>query len=196
CSTKKFLEDAAINIGSWLMQKASVAFRKAINNAIIAGSGVGQPQGLLTGGVPRCLTSPLTPPGSVTWQDAFQLMMQLPAEWHDGAVYLANQNAIAMMMTWSTADGRPIFASMIENRPALRLFGWPLIPCSQFPNIERGAIPLIALNPRAAYTLVTRRSTSLQVDPYSFGYCTGFKFDTRVGGACTCPNAARALVIQ
>src|SRR5262249_18893966 len=77
------------------MQKASVAFRKAINNAIIAGSGVGQPQGLLTGGVARCLTSPLTPPGSVTWQDAFQLMMQLPAQWHDGAVYLANQNTIA-----------------------------------------------------------------------------------------------------
>jgi predicted phage gp36 major capsid-like protein len=146
------LEDAAIGVENWLMQKASAAFRAAINNAIVAGTGNGQPQGLLTaGGIPRCLTSEATPAGTLTWQDAFML---------------------------------------------LRLFGWPLIPTSQLPSVEPGAIPLIALNPKAAYTLVTRRSTSLQVDPYSFGYCTGFKFDARVGGGCTCPNAARALVIQ
>src|SRR5262249_22805393 len=40
CSTKEFLEDAAINIESWLMEKAATAFRTAINNDARIGGGL------------------------------------------------------------------------------------------------------------------------------------------------------------
>jgi hypothetical protein len=34
------------------------------------------------------------------------------------------------------------------------------------------------------------------MDPYSVGFCTIFEFEARVGGATTCPNAARLLRIR
>ena len=44
--------------------------------------------------------------------------------------------------------------------------------------------------------VVTRKATSMLVDPYSAGWCTLMKFEARVGGAPTCPNAACLLKIQ
>jgi HK97 family phage major capsid protein len=51
-------------------------------------------------------------------------------------------------------------------------------------------------NLRAAYTLVDRQATTVIVDPYSAGYCHLFKWEARIGGACTCPNAVRLLRIR
>lgn len=43
--------------------------------------------------------------------------------------------------------------------------------------------------------VVTRRETTMTMDPYSASFCY-LKFETRVGSAITCPNAARLLRIK
>lgn len=46
------------------------------------------------------------------------------------------------------------------------------------------------------YTTVERKAVSIQVDNYSAGFCILYKAEARVGGATTCPNAARLLRIR
>src|SRR5262249_11243104 len=71
CAGSDLLQDAAFNIEAWIIRKAGEGFRRTINNAIIAGSGVGMPIGILNpnSGIPVCETSPHTAPGTFTWQD-------------------------------------------------------------------------------------------------------------------------------
>jgi len=47
-----------------------------------------------------------------------------------------------------------------------------------------------------AYTIVTRKLPTLQVDPFSAGFCRLYKFEARIGGATTCMNAASILQIK
>jgi HSP20 family molecular chaperone IbpA len=76
------------------------------------------------------------------------------------------------------------------------LAGSPVIIASQMPDIATGATPIAFGNWKAAYMVVTRKATTMQVDPYSAGYCILYKWEARVGGSVVCPNAARLLRIS
>ena len=64
------------------------------------------------------------------------------------------------------------------------------------PNVETGSTPVAFGNWRQAYMVVNRRAVTMQVDPFSAGWCTLFKFDARIGGGVICPGAARLLRIR
>jgi HK97 family phage major capsid protein len=49
---------------------------------------------------------------------------------------------------------------------------------------------------KAAYMIVTRKATTMLTDPFSGGWCIIYRFESRVGGAPTCPNAARLLRVR
>jgi len=50
CASNDLLSDSGFNIEAWVIGKVSQAFRNAVNAAIIAGDGVGRPQGILQSG--------------------------------------------------------------------------------------------------------------------------------------------------
>jgi HK97 family phage major capsid protein len=95
----------------------------------------------------------------------------------------------------SDAIGRPLL-SPIPQGPGFVLDGSPITIASQMPDAAAGATPVAFGNWKAAYTLVNRRATTMVADPYSGGWCTVFRFDARIGGAVTCPNAARLLRVK
>lgn len=64
------------------------------------------------------------------------------------------------------------------------------------PDVAAGATPVLFGNLRQTYTIVDRRALTLQIDPYTAGFCTLFKWDARIGGGITCPNASRLLRIR
>ena len=43
CAGRDLLEDSALDIEKWILQKISQGFRDAINSAIITGDGIGRP---------------------------------------------------------------------------------------------------------------------------------------------------------
>jgi HK97 family phage major capsid protein len=99
------------------------------------------------------------------------------------------------MLTMSDAMNRPLMiASPVEGGQYL-LAGSPVIIASQMPDVATGATPVAFGNWKAAYMVVTRKATTMQVDPYSAGYCILYKWEARVGGSVVCPNAARLLRI-
>jgi HK97 family phage major capsid protein len=199
CASNDLVSDAAFNIEAWVLQKVSQGFRNAINNAIIAGDGVGKPLGILspTGGIPILDTAPSTPPNHFTWQDLIQLKWNVPAQFHNqGGAYLLNQTTFSQVLTMSDGIGRPIMIANPTESGQMLINGSPVVIASQMLNVEPGATPVAFGGWKAAYMVVTRKATQMLVDPYSAGFCLLFKFESRVGGAPTCPNDVRLLRVR
>ena len=147
-------------------------------------------------GIPICDTAPATPAGTLTWQDLVMLKFEVPEAWWPESVYVMNQRTAAQIFTISDAAQRPLWGALPEGEPGFQFCGSRIVIASQMPDILPGNTPVLFGNLRRAYTLVNRKAVTLIVDPYSAGFCTLFKFDARIGGACTCPNAARLLRIR
>jgi HK97 family phage major capsid protein len=64
------------------------------------------------------------------------------------------------------------------------------------PDCAPGSTPVMFGNLNAGYLLVTRRGLTMATDPYTAGWCVLYKFDQRIGGAPTCPNALRLLRVR
>ena len=189
---------ASFDVEQSLLEKVARGFRDTISEAIAIGSGMGQQLGFLNSqeGVPICETSANTPPGQFTWQDLVMLKFEAPMQWFDGAAYVMNQRTAALLFTMSAADGTPLLTVLPERQPGFMLCGSRIVICSWMPDVMPGSTPILFGNLRATYTIVNRRALTLLTDPYSSGWCTLFRFDSRVGGACTCPNSFRLLRIR
>ena len=200
CSTRDLIEDASLDVENWLFGKISEGMNALINEALIIGDGVGRPLGLLNpaGGIPVCEVSASTPPGQYSWQDLIMLAMEIPAQWQANASFLMNQRTAALLLTMSDGTGRPMLGSVqgLHDGPRWSLLGFPIHIASQMPDVAPGATPIAFGDWKRAYTIVTRKNPTIQVDPYSAGFCLLFKAEARVGGAPTCPNAARLLRIR
>jgi HK97 family phage major capsid protein len=200
CATPDLIQDAAINIENWVLQKVAQGFRRLIGASILVGNGVGKPQGLL-GSVPICETSAATAAGTFTWQDLVSLAFEIPVEWHDDARFFMNQRTLALCLTMSDTSHRPLLMPTVNEGAAVRgerfsLLGFPVTIMSQLPDVAPGATPILFGSLRRAYLLVWRRDVTLLTDPYSAGFCQLYKFSARVGGAPICANAMRLLRIR
>lgn len=199
CAGSDLIQDSSFPIESFVLRKVSDGFRRSISAAILIGDGVGKPLGILhpLAGIPVCETSPSTPAGMFTWMDLVALKWQVAQQWHGaGAAYLMNQTTFGLLLTMSDATGRPIMIASPTESGQFLINGSPVVIASQMPDVAPGATPVAFGNWRAAYTLVTRSAVTMLTDPYSGGWCTLFRFESRIGGAVTCGNAARLLLIK
>jgi HK97 family phage major capsid protein len=80
--------------------------------------------------------------------------------------------------------------------PGISFMGVPVNIVTQMPDVAHGATPVAYGNWPQTYLVATRRATTMVTDPFSAGFCTLFRFEARVGGAATCPGAARLLLIE
>jgi HK97 family phage major capsid protein len=147
CAARDLIDDAAVDVQSWVMDKISVGMSALINEAILIGDGNGKPMGLLhqKSGVPICETSSSTPPGQFSWQDLVMLAMEIPVQWHQGAAFLMNQRTAGFLMTMSDALGRPLLQSIqgVQDGPRWSLLGFPIYIASQMPDVAAGATPIL-----------------------------------------------------
>ena len=172
--------------------------RATINQALILGSGVGMPMGILNpnAGIPICDTAVSTPAGQFTWQDLVMLKWEIPMQWQAGASFLMNQRTFALLMTMSDVQGRPLLPGMPTGTVPLQIAGTPIMVVTQMPDVAPGSIPIAIGNWRKVGMIVWRKAVTMQQDPYSAGYCVLYKFEARVGAGILCPNAARLLRVR
>jgi HK97 family phage major capsid protein len=198
CASSDVLEDAALDLEQWVLRKVSNAMRVIISQAVMTGSGIGMPLGILhpTAGVPVCDTGVNTPASQFSWQDLIFLKWQVPIQWQAGGRFLLNQNTFALLLTLSDALGRPLMIAMPTDPSIYFINGSPVSIVSQMPDVAPGATPVMFANLAEAYLIVQRKSVTMLHDPYSSGFCHLFKFEARVGGSVICANAARLLRIK
>jgi HK97 family phage major capsid protein len=122
------------------LRKVADAFRRKISDAIVAGAGLGMPQGVLnpTSGIPICDTSESTPPGQFTWRHLVMLKMELPMQGQAGASFLMNLRTFALLMTMSDTAGRPLIGTL-QTMPGFGFMGAPINIVTQMPDVAPGA---------------------------------------------------------
>jgi HK97 family phage major capsid protein len=198
CASSDVLEDAAVDLEGWVLRKVSNAFRVKVSQAVITGSGVGMPIGLLNpaAGIPICETGAATPAGQIAWQDLIMLRWQVPMQWQSGGRFLMNQNTFSLILTMSDALGRPLMIAMPTDPSIFYINAAPISIVSQMPDVAPGSTPVLFGNLAETYLIVSRKSVAMLRDPYSAGFCTLFKFESRIGGGIICANASRLLRIK
>jgi HK97 family phage major capsid protein len=198
CAGSDLLADAAFNLEAWILRKANDGFRRTLNRAIIMGSGLGMPMGILnpSSGIPICDVASSTPPGQFTWQDLVMLAYDVPIQWHSGASFLMNQRTWALCMTMTDSVGRPLWAQLPGAQPQLIFAGFPVRIATQMPDVAPGSTPVAFGNWKECYVVVNRAGLAMRPDPFSAGFCVLFRFEARIGGGPLCPNAARLLRVK
>lgn len=201
-ATQRILDDAAIDIGQWLVETLRTEFNRQENIAFLAGSGLNQPAGLLTyvtGGA----NDGTHPGGNLTVVDEaiavdalIDFMYGLGAPYRQNATWLMSSLTAAALTRLKDADGNLIWReSLIVGQPAT-LLGRPVEIDEGMPGPDAGNIAIAFGDFRAGY-LVNDRYSSLRLlrDPFSNKPYVHFYATKRVGGGVLSPHAIRLLRI-
>ena len=190
-ATQKMLDDASIDIESWLMQKVSDKFGRDEATAFVTGNGVGKPRGLAAYTAGTDITaqqieqvvsgsaSTFTYDGLINTQNA------LKEAYQSNAVWLFRRASLSYLLLIKDGEGRPIF-NMDYNRngglPPASLLGSPVYFAADVAAVASNALAAIYADIRTAYQIVDRRGISILRDPYSTKGSVLFYTTKRVGG--------------
>lgn len=201
-ATQRILDDAAIDIGQWLVDVLRVEFNRQENIAFLAGDGVNKPAGLLTfvtGGA----NADAHPGGNLTVVEQaiavdglIDFMYGLGAPYRQNATWLMSSLTAAALTRLKDADGNLIWReSLIVGQPAT-LLGRPVEIDEGMPGPDAGNLAIAFGDFNAGY-LVNDRTSSLRLlrDPYTNKPFVHFYASKRVGGGVLDPNAVRLLRI-
>jgi len=179
CVGRDLLADASFPLENWILRKASIGFRDAISAAILTGDGLGKPMGLLNqrSGIPICDVSPTTPPAQFSWADLVMLKYEVPLQWQQGSVFLMNSRTFALLMTMQDAMSRPIWAALPEGAPGFQIAGSPVKIVNWMPDVEAGSTPILFVNLKQTYLLVTRQALEMVPDVFTAHWCVLFRFE-------------------
>ncbi len=200
-ATQRLLDDAAIDVGAWLVNSITTEFNRQEGIAFLGGDGSNKPAGLLTyivGGA-----NENTHPGgtlSITTEaiavDALiDFMYGLAAPYRQNATWLMSSLTAAALTRLKDLDGNLIWReSLIVGQPST-LLGRPVEIDEAMPGPAAGNLALALGDFRAGYLINDRIGVRIMRDPYTNKPFVNFYCTKRVGGGVLDPNAIRLLKI-
>lgn len=192
-ASQKLLDDASIDIESWLAHKIAEKMMMTENMAFVAGDGNGKPKGFLT--------YELTPLGKGEWgkfeavttksQDnliesdlLFEIFHALKTQFLKGAIWIMSRSAIAAIRKLKDSNKQYLWQpSMMEGTPPT-LLGCPVVIADEMPALEKDktATAIAFGNFHEAYQIVDRAGLHILRDPFSAKPYVEFYATKRVGG--------------
>lgn len=191
-ASQKLLDDATVDIETWLAQKIAEKMTLSENAAFITGDGRGKPRGLLT--------YELVDVGKGEWGkfeavaskshdglngDALiEAFHTLKAQYLSGATWVMARSVMAVIRKLKGENHQYLWQpSMIEGTPAT-LLGSPVVIADDMPALEvkKPATAIAFGNFREAYQIVDRAGLHVLRDPFSAKPYVEFYATKRVGG--------------
>lgn len=192
-ATQKLLDDAAIDMESWLAGKVAEKFARAENEAFVNGSGVDQPRGFLTypGGT--------TNPGQIVRKTTgvngdfaadpngadklIDVIHALKAPYRANAAWAMNRLTLGGVRLLKDSDGRMLWQPSIAAGQPSTLFGYPVASFEDMPDYTTTDALAIAFADWAeAYQIVDRMGVRVLRDPYTSKPYVKLYTTKRVGG--------------
>lgn len=199
-STQTALDDARIDIASWLADEVAIEFAEQEGAAFITGNGVKKPRGILgydtvanasyewgkigyiasgaSGDFPAIS-------GSATAKDAdalIALQHALKQGYRGNARWLMGDGTLEAIRKLKDMDGNYIWRpGLSEAEPAL-LLGKPISTDDNMPEIAANSLSIAYGDFRRAYLIVDRAGIRVLRDPYTNKPYVNFYTTKRVGG--------------
>lgn len=196
--SNQMLEDTAFDMEAEIRSEASEQFAVAEGAAVVAGSGVGRPEGILTNtSVGETISG-----SAATIADAegqangmINLFHALKTAYSRNASWALNRVTLGSVRKIKDADKNYIWMPGLANGIPNTILGASYVEMPDMPNEGAGTFPIAFGDFRRAYTLVDRISMEMLRDPYTQATSGNirFIFRRRLGGQVVLAEAIRKL---
>lgn len=186
-ATQKLVDDAAIDIESWLSGKISDIFARKESTAFISGNGVGQPRGILTyaagttwGKIEQVNSGSN---GAVTADALINVFYSLKDAYNKNASFLMNRTVLqAVRLLKEATTNQYMWQPGLAAGSPDTLLGVPAHMASDMPTAQTGSLSIAVGDFKAAYQVVDRRGIRILRDPFTEKPFVKFYATKRVGG--------------
>jgi HK97 family phage major capsid protein len=199
--SEELTQDAA-GLESWLRAKAPGKMAAKLNTAIVAGTGVGQPLGIVpsyasVGASVVQVSKETSQPADTVWfTNVNKMYARMYAPWRRNAIWIINQDIEPQLEAMAfqplgaasmlpTAASTPVYlpAGGLVDAPYARLKGRPVVPIEAAAGIgDLGDIILADLTQYWALTKAGGIQTDTSIHLYFDQALTAFRFIFRVNG--------------
>lgn len=187
--TDELLQDAS-SLSSYLRTKAPQKMDFKVTDAIVNGTGVGQPLGFLRSGA----TIEIAPQSgqaadTIRYDNILDMWSRMYSGCRRNAIWLVNQDVEQQLMRMSfrdqTSDPHPVYLPPggLADAPYGRLLGRPVIVTEAAPELgDRGDISLIDLSTYLSVTKSGGIRSDVSIHLFFDYDVTAFRFVMRIGG--------------
>jgi len=185
-ATQKLIDDANIDIESWLAGKLSDKFSRSENTGFIKGPGIGQPRGILTysdgtgWGQIEQINSGVS--AGFTFDSFINLIYSLKEEYADRSTFLMHRNAEKNARKLKDSNGQYIWQPSLVAGTPNTILGRPVRTGSDMNDVGAGTLSVAIADFAKAYQIVDRTSIRILRDPYTEKPFIKFYATKRVGG--------------
>lgn len=189
-ASQTLLDDARVNLETWLAGEVDITFAEQEGAAFVSGNGIKKPRGLLDYDTVADATYAWGKLGfivsggatTVTLDGLTNLVYSLKAAYRSGAVFLMNRKTVGEVRNLKDGENRPLWQPSIAAGQPSTLMGYPVYEDDNMPDIGAGAYPIAFGNFRRGYLIVDRMGVRVLRDPYSSKPYVEFYTTKRVGG--------------
>lgn len=204
-ATQQVLDDAAINLESWLAGEVQTEFARQEGAAFISGDGANKPFGILTyviGGT-NAAKHPFGAiaavnsgaAAAITSDAIIDLIYDLPSAFTGSARFLMNRKTQAAVRKLKDGQGNYLWQpSYVAGQPAT-LAGFAITEDPNMPDVAAAALPVLFGDFKQTYAVFDRMGVRVLRDAYTAKPYVLFYTTRRVGGGVLNPEPMRALKI-
>lgn len=204
-TTQQILDDAEINLESWLAAEVQTEFAKKEGTAFVSGDGVNKPFGMLTyvTGAANAAKHPFGAIALVNSGDAaliksdsiMDLIYSLPSAFTGNARFTMNRKTQGAVRKLKDGQGNYLWQpSYVAGQPAT-LAGFPVTEVPDMPDVAANAKPVMFGDFKQGYLIVDRIGVRVLRDNLTNKPYVSFYTTKRVGGGVQNPECLRALNI-
>jgi HK97 family phage major capsid protein len=210
-ATQKVLEDARLDLESWLATKSADRLARLENTAFCVGDGQSKPRGLFT--YPTAATTD----ASRAWgtfehintgasgafrtrsgdtnpvDDLINVIYALKPAYRNNANWMTSRAVLREARKLKDGQGNFIWQpAAVAGQPSA-LLGFPIVEAEDAPALAANSLSMAFGDFREAYQIVDRIGLSVLRDPYTAYPFVFFKFRKRVGGGAISFEAVKFL---
>jgi len=204
-TTQIALDDAYMDLASWLADEVSVEFAEEEGSAFISGNGVEKPHGIAGYTMVADASYAFGKVGYVTSghatliNNADKLMdvtLALKPIYLNGASFLMNRATAGKIRQLKNGEGDYLWRPGLEAGAPNTLFGYPVELDDNIDNIGAGKYPVFFANFKRAYLILDRMGIRILRDPYTSKGNVLFYTTKRVGGGLVSFESIKALKVS
>ena len=204
-ATKQLLDDAVVDVESWIVDEIRTAFSEQESDAFINGDGTVKPRGILDyprqpAGSAGVGTIGTVATGTAGDFDAdapadalIDLVHAIGAKYRRNGTFMMNRATMSRVRRIKDDNGDYLWQTRLAAGLETMLLGFPVAECEDMPDIAAGAAAIAFGDFRRGYLIVDRQGLQILRDPYSAKPYVLFYATKRVGGGVLDFNALRLL---
>lgn len=191
-STTEAVQDPAIDLESWLLDKVSDKFARSENDAFVNGDGVNKPRGFLTYpnasgndyefGKIQQINSGVS--GGVSVESLIDIQNSLKEVYQTKSRWFMPRSLFAELLKLKGSDDYYFlcFEQMGMDKPQMTILGKPVTFFADMPDPADGSLSIAYADMQQAYTILDRIGIQILRDPYTSKGNVVYYTTKRVGG--------------